>query len=330
MRRRSCATLGRCRVGLRASSFSRQRHPGPALPSKSQSDRLRLWKGPVERAINSDVESESYRSQLLESLDNFVSAISQLNVLPRVFDDEWKKVIAIEIGRVEPNSGPFQSPKCPLFFLCKDHLGQLGEIDRRLAALEALAPTELHEKIHEIRACRFSDKQLQHFFETNVLGLFARMGKLREVQVRIGAGSVDGRLLLHTRPVLIEATLATQALLASEPGAFSAAIEPLMNQIVHKVRKKVADGKQLALAGGEPAVLVVGLHPFGADQLCAEWAIAECFSRPSFACCSAIVISDSWRFQVACLRVNSSASNPLDDVELEQIRTCLRDTDSAS
>lgn len=271
----------------------------------------------------------AYRQDLLESLRRIKLTISGLRVLSRIYDAEWESTIATEISEANLSDGGFKSQRCPLFILFKHDAHELLELDRRLLALEGIAAERLEEGVQEIRSCRFTMKQLERLFELNVLGVFARMGKLREMQVPVGTGSVDGLLCLQERPAFLEVTLTTQQLLSSNPGVFSIAIEALVNQVTHKVHKKAADGRQLALAGKHPTLLVIGLHPFAADQLTAEWAIDECFSQNRFAQCSAIVVSDSWRFLATRLHVNENASNSLTEAELNQLKACLTDAAAA-
>ncbi len=308
--------------------------PGLAvlLPTKPRNDLLELLRalriiliyrdgGEIKLIDHSDVDR--YRQSLLSTLANITGFIRELEVLRDIYDDHWRIEIAAEIQDADLSGGSFGSQRCPLFFLFKDDPSPLRDLDKRLLALRLLDPNALEAKIREIRACRLDMKQLEHLFELGVLGVFAQQACLEEVEVPVGPGTVDGRLRLQERSILIEVTLTTQQLLATGPGVFSIAIETLTKQIELKVRKKVADSRQLALADSTPAILVIGLHPFAADQHAARWGIEECFARAEYASASAVVVSDSWKFSETRLHVNPNAKNPLNDAELQRLRECL-------
>ena len=64
------------------------------------------------------------------------------------------------------------------------------------------------------------------------------------------------------------------------------------------MRKKVVEGRQLALAKGRPAVLFLARTHLGADRDSAKIALTECFNDADFAALSGVVVADSWRLFV--------------------------------
>jgi hypothetical protein len=85
--------------------------------------------------------------------------------------------------------------------------------------------------------------------------------------------AVDGVIGIAGRDVLVEATNTTQQVIPDFTGVMSLDPDVQIDQVLRKIRKKVADGRQLALARGKPTVLFIALTHRGADRTAAEIAI---------------------------------------------------------
>lgn len=127
--------------------------------------------------------------------------------------------------------------------------------------------------------------------------------------------SVDGR------DVLVEATNTTQQVIPNFLGVFSVDPNVEVDQVVKKLRKKVAEGRQLALAKGRPAVLFLARTHLGADRESAKIALKECFSDADFAALSGVVVADSWRLFVTEWYPGLKPDVPLTAREAEALQT---------
>ncbi len=170
-------------------------------------------------------------------------------------------------------------------------------LDARLTSLKGspFKQKVIQTKFDQLCATRSDPVFRNHLFEANVLGDLALKGVLRDVED--GTTGVDGVVDIEGREILVEATNTTQEVLPEFTGVISLDPDRQIDQVVKKLRKKVADGRQIALAKGQPALLFLALTTRGADRVSARIAIQECFRDPDFAALSGVVLADSWRFQ---------------------------------
>jgi len=156
-------------------------------------------------------------------------------------------------------------------------------------------------------------------FELSVLGFLAKEGVLTDIEVPVGNGqsTVDGEISIDGRPILVEVTFTSQELLPPAPGVHLVDGEALVKQVVAKLRKKVAGGRQLALVRGNPSLLFLGRNRLGADNLTSRWGIKECFGDPDFAKLSGVIVSDSWKLIGTELHPGLLPEIPLSTNEIE-------------
>lgn len=212
--------------------------------------------------------------------------------------------------------------KVALAFLGLDPLRHfLPLLDERLSAFASLQfkQLEVSRKIKELRANRFKADFRNHVFELSVLGFFALKGVLTDIEAPLSAvgGTVDGEICIDGRQILVEVTFTSQELLPAGSGVCAVNIKPLVDQVVYKIKKKVADGRQLAAARGVPSLLFLGRNRLGADSVTSRWGIRECFSDPSFSCLSGLVASDTWKLLNTEFHVGPNAAVPLSGQEVE-------------
>lgn len=86
-----------------------------------------------------------------------------------------------------------------------------------------------------------------------------------------------------------------------------------------KVRKKVADGRQFALANGKPTLLFLARTHMGASRESADSALGECFRSPTFAALSGVVLADTYRLHVTSWRPGVAPDVPLTDKEAARL-----------
>jgi hypothetical protein len=197
-------------------------------------------------------------------------------------------------------------------------------LDQRLVSFSEsqFKQSEISRKIRELHANRFKPDLRNHLFELSVLGFFALKGVLTdiEVPVPVGHGSIDGEIRLDGRPILVEVTFTSQELLTFQPGVSAVAISPLVKQVVDKIRKKVAEGRQLAAAKCVPSLLFLGRNRLGADRVTAQRGIQECFSDPGFSRLSGVVVSDSWKLLTTEFHVGPNPEIRLSGKEMDILR----------
>lgn len=177
-------------------------------------------------------------------------------------------------------------------------------------------------KLKELRDNRFRHKFRNCAFELSVLGFLAKQGVLTDIEVEMDhetGTSVDGQINIDGRPILAEATLATKDLLSCEPGIHYGNWQDEVDQVLVKTRKKVADGRQLALARGIPCILFLALNPLAADTTIAKLVIHDCFENKEFAKLSGVVLSDSWKLFRAEFHDGPKAEVPLSVKETETL-----------
>lgn len=191
----------------------------------------------------------------------------------------------------------------------------LPALEKRLAAFAALPfkPETVRVKLDELRAARCSPSFKNHLFELSVVGDLALRGVLVDIEDR--ATGVDGAIRIDGRDILVEATNTVQRVIPEFTGVFFGSPDVQINQIVKKVRKKVADGRQLALAKGKPTVLFLARTHMGATREAADMALNECFRSPSFSPLSGVVLADTYRLHVTSWRPGIRPDVPLTDRE---------------
>lgn len=184
-------------------------------------------------------------------------------------------------------------------------------LESRLAAFGQLPfkPHAVTTKLALLKASRSDPSFKNHLFEVGVLGDLALKGILRDIEDANTA--VDGVIDVGGREILVEATNTVQEVIPRFTGAASLDPDIQIDQVVKKLRKKVGEGRQLALACGKPTILFLALTRMGADRHAATIAIRECFRIAEFAALSGVVISDSWRFQTTVWDEGVTPDTPL-------------------
>ncbi|PYR06759.1 MAG: hypothetical protein DMF99_25180 [Acidobacteria bacterium] len=94
-------------------------------------------------------------------------------------------------------------------------------------------------------------------------------------------------------------------------GVFSTDPNVEIDQVVKKIRKKVAEGRQLARANGRPTVLFLGRTHLGAGRESAQISLREIFSDQNVAALSAVVVADSWKLCVTEWQPGTKPDAPL-------------------
>jgi hypothetical protein len=213
-----------------------------------------------------------------------------------------------------------QDAKFALLFAGMDPLRTvLPLLESRLAAFAALGskPDRVQTKLAELRAAKANASFKNHLFELSVLGDLA----LRKILVDIedSTTGVDGACNISGRDILVEATNTVQRVIPDVVGAFFTDPNLEIDQVVKKLRKKVAEGRQLARARGKPAVLFLARTHLGAGRESAHIALRECFAAPEFAALSGVVMSDSWKLYVTSWHPGASPDVPLVDAESQAL-----------
>lgn len=292
------------------------------------------------------------QTHLLENLRALRAAVAGTKTLRTVLDDSW-------FASVEQAIGDGKNPADPTGFLydfChplrgvdwfereqrlafegrtseidadgKFILGFVGldpiqtmlpKIDERLTAFAELRlkPTVVSTKLAELRASRDAASFKNHLFELSVVGDLARRGVL--VDIEESTTNVDGVIRLDNRDILVEATNTIQRVIPDFVGVFSTDPNVEIDQVVKKLRKKVAEGRQLARAAGRPTILFLARTHLGAGRESAQIALRECFAAPDFAALSGVVLSDSYRLHVTSWRNGIAPDVPLSPGEIEKL-----------
>ncbi|MGH9428859.1 MAG: hypothetical protein ACRD2L_21445 [Terriglobia bacterium] len=297
------------------------------------------------------------QEDLIEQMKAIGEAVAKTTILSSVLEPVWFKAIEKEIlasptpsALAADRSGFIRSLCHPLrgtdWFEADQHLlleGRRDEIDadgrfalamcgvdpvrtfiplleRRLNAFATLPFKQqtVKVKIEQLRTARSDAAFKNHLFEVNVLGDLALKGALRDIEESTTA--VDGVIDLAGREILIEATNTVQEVIPRFLGVFSTDPNVEIDQVVKKLHKKVAEGRQLALSKGRPTLLLLALTPLGAGRDSARIAMSECFRAAEFAALSGVVLADSWRFQVTSWHPGEAPDTPLSDAEKEKLR----------
>ena len=279
-------------------------------------------------------------------------AVGKTKFLSPIFDEPWFKKAWLKI-KDSPLSGMraatpfFHGLPHPLFDADRFKTF-LTLLDDRLNAFKALQFKKdvVSTKIELLRKRRSAEDFLNHFFEINVLGDLTLKGVLCDIEE--STTKVDGVIDLAGRQIFIEATNTTQEVIprftetsqdicGSDDGLQDAggtehdgicegtrvmAIDTdcQIKQVVKKLRKKVYESRQLALAKGSPTVLFLARTYYGADRLLAEITVNECFHAHEFAGLSGVVLADSWKFQNTSWHPSVKPSTPLNEVEERKLR----------
>jgi hypothetical protein len=293
---------------------------------------------------------------LLKNLSALRGAVAGTTVLRSILDDEWFDTIKKAIRSDSPSHTIPADPTGFLYDFChplrgvgwfeRDQglalAGRLQEvsedgqfaialagldpiwtmlpvIENRLSAFAALPFKQetVKVKLGELGAARLAPAFKNHLFELNVLGDLAVKGVLVDIQDSATGG--DGAIRIEGRDILVEATNTVQRVIPEFTGAFFGSPDVEIDQVVKKVRKKVADGRQLALANGKPTILFLARTRLGASRESADSALAECFRSPSFSALSGVVLADTYRLHVTSWRLGVAPDVPLTEKEAAQL-----------
>lgn len=192
-------------------------------------------------------------------------------------------------------------------------------LESRLQVFAALPlkPDKVRMKLVELRAACSNSSFKNHLFELSVLGDLALKKIL--VDIEDAATFVDGVMNIDGRDILIEATNTVQQVIPDFVGVLSTDANFEIDQVVRKLRKKVAEGRQLARANGKPAVLFLARTHLGAGREAAQIALRECFGAADFAALSGIVLADSWKLQLTSWHPGINPDVPLRELECQSM-----------
>jgi len=298
------------------------------------------------------------QTELLANLAALRSAVGATTTLKTILDDAWFESVEQAIRTVSPShvvaadpSGflyDFYHPRRGVDWFEKDQelalSGRISEVDEegrfaiwltgldpirtvlprldvRLGALAALPfkKSIVATKLAELKAARFGTSFKNHLFELSVLGDLAMRGVLVDIE-DAGTG-VDGVMRLDGRDILIEATNTVQKVIPEFIGVLFTDPNVEIDQVLKKLRKKVAEGRQLAWANGRPAVLFLARTHLGAGRESAQIALRECFAAPDFSALSGVVLSDTYKLYVTSWHAGQTPDVPLTAKETEQLAT---------
>lgn len=197
----------------------------------------------------------------------------------------------------------------------------LPDVEARLTAFAGLPfkAKIVAEKLAQLRTSRGGPAFKNHLFEIGVLGDLALRGVL--VDIEEPTTNVDGVINIDGREILIEATNTVQRVIPDTgAGVFSADPNIEIDQVVNKVRKKVADGRQFAKAEGKPTVLFLARTYFGAGREMAQVALNEVFASSMFAPLSGVVLADSYRLHATSWHQGRTPDAQLTTKEAQQLK----------
>lgn len=259
------------------------------------------------------------QDELLGQLTALRQVVATTTTLASILDDSWFKTAE---GKLRSCPTPGSLGVDPSgFFLGMCHPSRdvfIASLDSRLSAFRAL-PFKRHAvqtKLEQLQTSRSEPSFKNHLFEVGVLGDLALKGVLKDIDEDITA--VDGVIDIGGQEILVEATNTVQEVIPSFTGVMFLDPNIQIEQVVEKIRKKVADGRQFALARGKPTVLFLALTRRGADRVAAEIALDESFRLPAFAGLSGVVLADSWRFHTTTWHRGAAPDTPLKDTECEK------------
>ena len=195
----------------------------------------------------------------------------------------------------------------------------LPKLDDRLTAFVALPfkQSTIQTKLGELRAARIGPSFKNHLFELSVLGDLALRGVL--VDIEDPSTGVDGVIRIGGRDILVEATNTIQQVIPDFVGVISGDPNVEIDQVVKKLRKKVAEGRQIAKGIGQPSVLFLARTYLGASRESAQIALRECFAAPDFSALSGVILADSYMLYVTSWNSGPAPDVPLTANEIEQL-----------
>ncbi len=288
------------------------------------------------------------QEELLGNLDALCRSVAATSVLKTVLDEAWFEAVEREIRASSPPRTICSDPSGFLYDFCHPLRGvdwfeeeQQKALDGRLedvaddarwalwlvgidplrtiippleARLQAFAalgmkPDKVSVKMAELRVSRSQASFKNHLFELSVLGDLALKKVL--VDIEDASSGVDGVIEIDGREILVEATNTVQRVIPDFVGVIAIDPKVQIDQVVRKLRKKVAEGRQLALANGRPTVLFLARTRHGAGRYSAGIAFRECFSSPDFASLSGVVLADSWKLFVTSWHEGKEPDVPL-------------------
>lgn len=200
-------------------------------------------------------------------------AVGKTVLLSSIFDETWFKEVR---PKIEDSPLPGMLAATPFFHGLPHPLDEtdrfntvLTLLDRRLKAFADLSfkQNEVKNKLNLLRITRSNEDFLNHFFEINVLGDFAVKGVLCDIEE--STTKVDGVINLAGRKIFVEATNTVQEVIPRFTGTtrvMAVNTDREIDQVVEKLRKKIAKNRQLALAKGNPTLVFLARTPYGADR----------------------------------------------------------------
>jgi len=264
------------------------------------------WFNAVEQRIKNDSPSHTIEADPTGFLYDFCHPLRSADWFERSQD-------LVLMGRREEVS---EDSRFAIAFAGLDPIRtMLPVLEQRLAAFSNLAfkREKVQVKLNELKAAKNAPAFKNHLFELNVLGDLARRGVL--VDIEDAATGVDGAIRLDGRDILVEVTNTAQRVIPEFTGVFFGSPDVEIDQVTKKVRKKVAEGRQLAQANGRPTVLFLARTHLGANRDAADVALEECFRSPTFAALSGVVLADSYRLYVTSWRPGIAPDMPLTATE---------------
>ena len=268
------------------------------------------WFDTVERAIRTDSPSHTISADPTGFLYDFCHPLRGADW----FERDQELALAGRLAEVNEDS------QFVIAFAGLDPIKtMLPIIERRLGAFAALRFKReiVRVKLDELRASRAAPAFKNHLFELNVMGDLALRGVL--VDIEDSATGVDGAIRIDGRDILVEATNTIQRVIPEFTGVFFGNPDVEIDQVAKKIRKKVADGRQLARASGKPTILFLARTHMGASRESADVALEECFRSPSFSALSGVVLADTYRLNVTSWRPGVAPDVPLTDKEAAQL-----------
>jgi len=296
--------------------------------------------------------TDKIRVDLKSQLDALEDTLSRTHVLCTILDDEWSRVVRDSINHAQKissvkviellqnfshvlrGSSWFEEDQSQVLSGNTENFSKeqkvivglfgldplktvIPELDRRFCALTSLPfkKNKIKDKFNQLRSNRFKKNFNNHMFEVSVLGFFALKGVLEDIEPE--DTNVDGVINIDNRKILIEATYTSQEVLSKTPGIRFEAFEPLIDQVIYKIQKKVENGRQLDLVDNSPTLLAIGLNRYGANDIIARMGLEEYFKDGKVVNLSGVVLSNSWEFMKNSFGQGNTPSVPFTRKELK-------------
>jgi hypothetical protein len=269
------------------------------------------WFNSIERTIKSTSPSHTIPADPTGLLYDFSHPLRGVDW----FERDQALALAGRLDEIDENG------KLAIAFAGLDPLrAMLPLMDRRLTAFGQLPFKQsiVATKLAELKAARAAVSFRNHLFELNVLGDLALRGVL--VDIEDPATGVDGTIRLDGRDILVEATNTVQRVIPDFIGGFYSSPDVEIDQVIKKLRKKVAEGHQLVRAAGKPTVLFLVRTHMGAGRESADAALHEAFQSVDFSALSGVVLADSYWLYVTSWRPGYAPDAPLTDTEVTRLR----------